>query len=112
MAKNKVSLDVIDSILGGGNEAPQESNGHVEAEAAPTPQKKGKGRPKEEEYEARTFRVKTELVKKLKIIALKEGRLQKDILDYALESTIARYEEKNGVIDIEEYEKKEIADLF
>ena len=109
MAKNKGSLDVIDNILGGGNEEPQESNQHTKA--APSPQKRGKGRPKEEEYEARTFRVRKELVQKLKYIARREGRLQKDILEKALEKAIASYEEKHGVIN-GDFEEESLDDLF
>lgn len=42
-----------------------------------------------------------------------EGRLQKDILDFALGNVIARYEEKHGVIDISKtYGKKGVADIF
>ena len=108
MSKKKVSLDAIDSILGTGAEEPQ-SNEVVETS---TKQEK-KGRPREDDYEARTFRVKKELVQKLRIIATKEGRLQKDILDFALESVIARYEEKNGVIDISKsYPKRSLEDIF
>ena len=110
MAKNKVSLEAIDNILGG-TEEPQESSKHVE-----TPkevQRAHKGRPREEEYEARTFRVRKELVQKLRIIATLEGRLQKDILDFALENVIARYEEKHGAIDISKsYGRKGVGDIF
>lgn len=109
MNKKKVSLNAIDEILGGG--APQESNEQAES---PTAQKKARpGRPKEDDYESRTFRVKKELVQKLRIIATMEGRLQKDILDFALENIITRYEEKHGVIDIsKDYGKKGVADIF
>lgn len=109
MSKNKVSLDVIDSILGGGNEAPQESR--QQAEASPSIQKRGKGRPKEDEYEARTFRVKRELVQKLKYIARREGRLQKDVLEKALEKAISSYEERHGVIN-KDFEEDSLDDLF
>ncbi len=107
MAKNKVNLDVIDNILGG-SEEPQESKKQA---ASTETTRRGKGRPREDGYEARTFRVKTELVQKLKIIALKEGRLQKDILDFALESAISRYEEKHGVINVE-YEQRSLDEIF
>jgi hypothetical protein len=110
MSKKKVSLDAIDDILGGAEE-PQESNEHVEPS---TKQKKAsKGRPREEDYEARTFRVRKELVQKLRIISTMEGRLQKDILDFAMETVIARYEEKHGVIDISKnYGRKGVSDIF
>ena len=107
--KKKVSLEAIDNILGG-TEDPQESNENVE----PKKQPKAKGgRPREDDYEARTFRVRKELVQKLRIIATMEGRLQKDILDFALESVIARYEEKHGVIDISKtYGRKGVSYIF
>ena len=110
MGKSKVNLEAIDNFLGGAKE-PQESNEHVET---PTKQKKAsKGRPREEDYEARTFRVRKELVQKLRIISMLEGRLQKDILDFALESVISRYEEKHGVIDISKtYGRKGVGDIF
>lgn len=107
MSKKKVSLEAIDDILGTGE--PQESNVETTTE-----QKQARpGRPKEEEYESRTFRVRKELVQKLRIISMTEGRLQKDILDFALGSVIARYEEKHGAIDISKtYGKKGVADIF
>ena len=103
MKKNKVS-EAIDNILGG-TEEPQESN--VQVKARP-------GRPREDGYEARTYRVKTELVEKLRFIATTEGRLQKDILEFALEDIIARYEKKHGTIDISQSngQKKDISDIF
>ena len=110
MSKNKVNLSAIDDILGGA-EKPQESKEQV---GTTTKERKvHKGRPREEEYEARTFRVRKELVQKLRIIATLEGRLQKDILDFALEKVIARYEEKHGVIDISKnYGRKGVDDIF
>lgn len=111
MSNKKVSMDAIDSILGGATVS-QESTEHTETSTAANKATK-RGRPREEEYEARTFRVKRDLVQKLKIIALKEGRLQKDILDYALESTIARYEQKHGAIDVsKEYGKRNLEEIF
>ncbi len=109
MSKKKgINLDVLDNIMGGSEEPQVNSTQAASAEAAP---RRGKGRPREDGYEARTFRVKTELVQKLKIIALKEGRLQKDILDFALESAITRYEEKHGVINVE-YEQRSLDEIF
>ena len=105
----KVSLEVIDNILGEAEE-PQESKERTET---PKKEKATRGRPREEEYEARTFRVRKELVQKLRIIATLEGRLQKDILDFALESVIARYEEKHGTIDVSKsYGRKGVSDIF
>lgn len=109
MGKKKVDLEAIDNLLGD-TEKIQEGNASVETS---TKEKARRGRPKEEEYEARTFRVRKELVQKLRIISTLEGRLQKDILDYALETIIARYEKKHGVIDIRKnYGSKGVADIF
>ena len=107
MSKEKVSVEAIDNIILGRAKNHQESNVPVENK---TPKK---GRPRDEEYEARTFRVKKELVQKLRIIAITEGRLQKDILDYALESAISRYEAKHGVIDTSSIaNKKSLEEIF
>lgn len=88
--KKRPSLDAIDSILGVTSETEN-------VQVAQAPQKVG--RPRQDEYECRTFRVRRDLVKKLRIIAVTEGRLQKDILDYALETVISKYEKKHGEID-------------
>lgn len=101
MKKNETIKKAMDNILG------EESNEQVKPATAK------RGRPREEDSEARTFRVKTELAQKLRFIAIKEGRLQKDILDYALESIITRYEKKHGEIDLsKEYEPGSIKELF
>lgn len=107
MSKKQIATDYFDSVMGGG-EAPQVKN---EAAASQEPEKRGKGRPREDGYESRTFRVKTEHVQKLKLIALKEGRLQKDILDFALESIITRYEAKHGALNVDE-EQDNIESIF
>lgn len=110
MSKKKMDFSVIDDILGGAEE-PQDNSKQVETSTEES--KARPGRPKEDDYESRTFRVRKELVQKLRIIATTEGRLQKDILDYALETIITRYEEKHGVIDISQsYGKKGVADIF
>lgn len=110
MGKSKVSLEAIDDILGGA-EAIQESNDPVEATTKP--KKVIKGRPREEDYEARTFRVKKELVQKLRIIATREGYLQKDLLEFALESFISKYEKQKGEIDISKKNvKRDIKNIF
>lgn len=93
MSKKKVSLEAIDNFLGD-----QEEKEPVQTTT--TEKRAQRGRPREEDYEARTFRVRKDLVQKLRIIATLEGRLQKDILDFALENIITRYEQKHGKIDI------------
>jgi hypothetical protein len=50
----------------------------------------------------------------MRIIAAKEGLMLKDILDYALESVVAKYESKHGVIDTSQIkeQKADINELF
>ena len=109
MSKKQNVSEYFDNIMGG-SEAPKVSN-EPEAAASQQSEKRGKGRPREDGYESRTFRVKTEHVQKLKLIALKEGRLQKDILDFALESIITRYEAKHGALNVDA-EQENIESIF
>lgn len=109
MSKKKEQVsDYFNSVMG---ENKDTSANNEQTVATQVSEKRGKGRPKEDKYESRTFRVKKEHVLKLKLIALKEGRLQKDILDYALESIITRYEEKHGALNVD-FEQDKIEDLF
>ena len=111
---SKKKFEVIDSILGETEESQNEEQKTATAGAAAPAQHRGKGRPKGEEYEARSFRVKKEHFAKMRIIAAKEGIMLKDILDYALESVIAGYESKHGEIEtfqIKE-QKTDIKELF
>ena len=109
----KKKFGVIDSMLGDTEENQNETVETSTEAAAPT-QQRGKGRPKEDEYEARSFRVKKEHFAKMRIIAAKEGLMLKDILDYALESVVAKYESKHGVIDTSQIkeQKADINELF
>jgi hypothetical protein len=108
MAKKNFG-NVIDSILGDEQQQPQ---GASETKAEATP-KRGKGRPKSEGYERRTFIVRKDLFSKLTLIAAKEGILQKDILEVALEDAIGKYEAKHGELDISrKEEKRNIRDIF
>jgi hypothetical protein len=111
---SKKKFEVIDSILGETEESQNEEQKTATAGAAAPAQHRGKGRPKGEEYEARSFRVKKEHFAKMRIIAAKEGLMLKDILDYALESVVAKYESKHGVIDTSQIkeQKADINELF
>ena len=111
MAKKNFG-NVIDSILMGNEE--QQQPQAAAAETVTTAAPRGKGRPKMEGYERRTFIVRTDLFRKLSFIAGKEDILQKDILEVALEDTIARYEAKHGELDISTAAepKKDIRDIF
>ncbi|MBQ1348301.1 MAG: hypothetical protein IIY58_02930 [Aeriscardovia sp.] len=124
----KKKFGVIDSMLGDTEEnenlenptADQKLEGELgraisdKSETVYPAQHRGKGRPKGEEYEARSFRVKKEHFAKMRIIAAKEGLMLKDILDYALESVVTKYESKHGVIDTSQIkeQKADINELF
>ena len=110
----KKKFGVIDSMLGDTEENQNETLETPTAGAAAPAQKKAKGRPKGEEYEARSFRVKKEHFAKMRIIAAKEGLMLKDILDLALERVIDSYESKHGEIDTSQVkdQKADIGELF
>ena len=96
MSKKQNVSEYFDNIMGGSN--PSKVSNEPEEAASQQPEKRGKGRPREDGYESRTFRVKTEHV-------------QKHILDFALESIISRYEEKHGALNVD-YEPDNIENLF
>ena len=110
----KKKFEVIDSMLGDSEESQNETLETSAAGAAAPAQKRTKGRPKGEEYEARSFRVKKEHFAKMRIIAATEGLMLKDILDLALERVIDSYESKHGEIDTSQVkdQKADIGDLF
>lgn len=72
------------------------------AAASRASEKKGPGRPKKEFVDDTFFR--TTIIahrvnyEKLKVIAMKEGRPFKDVLNDALFAVIEKYEEKNGEV--------------
>ncbi len=103
MGNKKQFGNVIDNILS------DEQQERAEA-AAP----RGKGRPKMEDYERRTFIVRKDLFCKLNLIAAKESLLQKDIIEFALENAIERYEKKHGELDISNVagHKRNVNDVF
>lgn len=107
MSKKNFS-DPINDILNGGTETPQ-SNEREEATTSQEP-KRGVGRPKKDkskqpESEHRTYILKTEILQKLKLISLKEGLSQTEVLEYALTQLIDRYEKKHGTLDVAETPK-------
>ena len=99
MAKKNFG-NVIDSILMG-NEEQQQQPQAAAAETVTTAAPRGKGRPKMEGYERRTFIVRTDLFRKLSFIAGKEDLTQKEILEVSLENFIAAYEKKNGALELD-----------
>ena len=107
MAKKNFG-NVIDNILGDEEQQPQGT-----AAETVTTAPRGKGRPKVEGYDRRTFIVRKDLFRKVSFIAGKEDILQKDILEVALENYIKAYEAKNGEIDLSfAAEKKSARDLI
>lgn len=68
--------------------------------------KKGPGRPRKEEVDDTYFRTTIiahrENYERLKVIAMKEGRCFKDVLNDALSAAVETYEEKNGRIELRE----------
>lgn len=70
--------------------------------------------PKTENYERKTFMVRKDLFSKLNLIAAKESILQKDIIEFALETAIARYEKKHGELDISKMkgQKRDVSQIF
>lgn len=107
MSKKNFS-DPINDILNGGAEAPQ-SNEREEATISQET-KRRVGRPKKDkslqtEGEHRTYILKTEILQKLKLISLKTGRSQTEVVEFALTKMIDSFEERNGTLDVEETPK-------
>lgn len=50
--------------------------------------------------EAATFRIKSELLKKLKYIAMKDNTTQTNLIEGAVMGIVAKWEKKNGPIPI------------
>ncbi len=98
------------NILDKKPEAPQSFEGE-ETTTSQEPNKKV-GRPKkdrsqesENETEPRTYKLKNEILQKVKLVALKTGRTQTEVVEYALTELIERYEKKNGILDVTEAQK-------
>ena len=98
------------NILDKKPEAPQTYEGE-ETTTSQEPNKKV-GRPKkdrsqesENETEPRTYKLKNEILQKVKLVALKTGRTQTEVVEYALTELIERYEKKNGILDVTEAQK-------
>ena len=94
----------------------QESTGNVPA-TIPTKAKVGKARARQKKYESEKQEerfctiVKTEQIKKLRIIAKREGLQIKDVVEAAFGKAITAYERKHGKIE-EEDSRKNLKDLF
>ena len=102
MSKKNFS-DPINDILNGGAAAPQSNEQEATTSKEP---KRRVGRPKkdrsnESESEPRTYKLKTEILQKVKLISLKEGISQTEVLEYALTQLIDRYEKKHGTLEVD-----------
>ena len=109
MSKKNFS-DPINDILDAKPEAPQTHEGE-ETTTSQEPKRKV-GRPKkdrsqesENETEPRTYKLRNEILQKVKLISLKTGRSQTEVVEYALTELIDRHEKKNGILDVTESEK-------
>ena len=93
----------------------QESTDNVPA-TIPTKAKVGKAIARQKKYESEKQEerfctiVKTEQIKKLRIIAKREGLQIKDVVEAAFGKAITAYERKHG--KIEEDSRKNLKDLF
>ena len=88
--------------------------GNPQSETTNTPrtsEKGKKGKPLTARQEARfCTRVSSDLLKKVRIIATREGLQIKDVVEAAFEKAISNYERKHG--KIEDDPKKNVKDLF
>lgn len=110
------SLDALFTGLTASGNAPTEQKNNLASEK---PSKKGKGlsarakqRQLEEERQEERFCtiVRSDILKKVRIIATREGLQIKDVVEAAFEKAISSYERKHG--RIEEDPKKNVKDLF
>lgn len=104
--------DYYEDVMGKDPKEPQSS----EQEANTTTQeaKRKVGRPKkdksqenenENETEPRTYKLRNEILQKVKLISIKTGRSQTEVVEFALMKMIENFEEKNGTLDIKETPK-------
>ncbi len=91
------------------NEAPTTHSGGKKAKSSTTRSKQKKHEQENGEERFCTI-VGTETIKKLRIIATREGLQIKDVVDAAFSKAIASYERKHG--KIEDKPKKDMSDLF
>ena len=102
--------DYFEDVMGKDPKKPQSN----EQEVSTTTQeaKKKVGRPKkdksqesESETEPRTYKLRNEILQKVKLISIKTGRSQTEVVEFALMKMIDSFEEKNGTLDVEETPK-------
>ena len=114
--KNNKSMskkDFKNPILNILDKKPETPQNYEEEETATSQESPKKvGRPKkdrsqesENETEPRTYKLKNEILQKVKLVALKTGRTQTEVVEYALTELIERYEKKNGILDVTEAQK-------
>lgn len=107
------SLDALFSGLTvNGNKVPaeQSTTQRKKGSKSETPRDKQKRQEKERQEERFCTIVNSEILKKVRIIATREGLQIKDVVEAAFEKAIGNYERKHG--KIEEDPKKNVKDLF
>ena len=109
------SLDALFSGLtvnGNDSQAPveQPATQRKKGFKSETPRAKQKRLEKERQEERFCTIVNSEILKKVRIIATREGLQIKDVVEAAFEKAIGNYERKHG--KIEEDPKKNVKDLF
>lgn len=109
------SLDALFSgltVSGNDSQAPveQPATQRKKGSKPETPRAKQKRLEKERQEERFCTIVNSEILKKVRIIATREGLQIKDVVEAAFEKAIGNYERKHG--KIEEDPKKNVKDLF
>lgn len=109
------SLDALFSgltVSGNDSQAPAEqpTTQRKKGSKPETPRAKQKRLEKERQEERFCTIVNSEILKKVRIIATREGLQIKDVVEAAFEKAIGNYERKHG--KIEEDPKKNVKDLF
>lgn len=102
--------DYFEDVMGTDPKEPQNNEQEVTTTTQET--KKKVGRPKkdksqesENETEPRTYKLRNEILQKVKLISIKTGRSQTEVVEFALMKMIDSFEEKNGTLDVEETPK-------
>lgn len=102
--------DYFEDVMGTDPKEPQNNEQEVTTTTQET--KKKVGRPKkdksqesENETEPRTYKLRNEILQKVKLISIKTGRSQTEVVEFALINMIKSFEEKNGTLDVEETPK-------
>lgn len=102
--------DYFEDVMGKDPKEPQSNEQEVntttqEAKKKVGRPKKDKSQESESETEPRTYKLRNEILQKVKLISIKTGRSQTEVVEFALMKMIDSFEEKNGTLDVEETPK-------